>query len=72
MKCGVDEAGLGPRVGSLFVVGVAVVGDLGDVRESKEVFRRSLSTYARAEGLVLSVLRSQHVRQGRRVSPERP
>jgi len=58
MRCGVDEAGLGPRVGSLFVVGVAVVGDLSDVRESKEVFRRSLSTYARAEGLVLSVLRS--------------
>ncbi len=58
MKCGVDEAGLGPKVGSLFVVGVAVEGDLGDVRESKELFRRSLSTYARAEGIVLSVLRT--------------
>ncbi len=58
MKCGVDEAGLGPKVGSLFVVGVAVEGELGDVKESKEVFRRSFRTYARAEGIVLSVLRT--------------
>lgn len=57
MRCGIDEAGLGPRVGSLFVVGVAVEGDISGVKESKEVFRRSVRTYARAESLVLSALR---------------
>ncbi len=57
MRCGIDEAGLGPKVGSLFVVGVAVSGELRDVRDSKEVFRRSLRTYSRAEGVVLSALR---------------
>ncbi|GEM_PF-1035151 len=56
MRCGIDEAGLGPRVGSLFVVGVAVDGDLSEVKESKEVFRRSVRTYARAESTVLRAL----------------
>ncbi len=56
MMGGVDEAGLGPRVGSLFVGGVCVVGDLSLIRESKQVFRRSPKSYAWAEGLVMSVL----------------
>ncbi len=57
MRCGIDEAGLGPKVGSLFVVGVAVQGDLTGVKESKEMFRRSVRTYARAESIVLGALR---------------
>ncbi|NPA80717.1 MAG: hypothetical protein GXO29_06690 [Thermotogae bacterium] len=58
MRCGIDEAGLGPLVGSLFVVGVKVEGDLSSVRESKEVFRRSLRTYAEGERVVLGLLKA--------------
>ncbi|NPB02976.1 MAG: hypothetical protein GXO39_00985 [Thermotogae bacterium] len=62
MRCGVDEAGLGPRIGSLFVVGVAVVGDLGVIRESKKMFKRSLSSYAKVEALLLGALDRSGVR----------
>ncbi len=51
---GIDEAGLGPKIGSLFVVGVDVIGDLSGLKESKEVFRRDIKGYSYAESLVLS------------------
>ncbi|MDT7903704.1 MAG: hypothetical protein RQ967_00610 [Candidatus Caldipriscus sp.] len=56
MRSGIDEAGLGPKVGSLFVVGVDVEGDLGGIRESKEIFRRNLRGYSVGEGIVISSL----------------
>jgi len=55
---GIDEAGLGPKVGSLFVVGVDVEGEIEGIKESKEIFRRSLSGYKLAESIVLSVFDS--------------
>ncbi len=53
---GIDEAGLGPKIGSLFVVGVDVIGDLSGLKESKEIFRRNIKGYSYAESLVLSSL----------------
>ncbi len=58
ISSGIDEAGLGPKVGSLFVVGVDVEGEIIGIKESKEVFRRSLSSYKLAEDMVLSVFDS--------------
>ncbi len=56
MRSGIDEAGLGPSVGSLFVVGVDVEGDLEALRESKEIFRRNPKGYRFGESLVISAL----------------
>jgi hypothetical protein len=52
MRSGIDEAGLGPKVGSLFVVGIDVEGDLSGIRESKEIFRRDIRGYGLGESIV--------------------
>mgnify|MGYP000072193430 CR=1 FL=1 len=64
MRSGIDEAGLGPKVGSLFVVGIDVEGDLSGIRESKEIFRRDIRGYGLGESIVLSALRSLGIPHG--------
>ncbi len=55
---GIDEAGLGPKVGSLFVSGVDVEGEIWGLKESKEIFRRNLKGYREGESLIISVFES--------------
>ncbi len=67
---GVDENGYGPRLGPLVVTGVVLRYEGEDpeeelhlrqgwplgIRDSKQVFRRSVASYARGEALVLGLL----------------